>query len=560
MAETRVPGSIIKDGSLPASGLTGGTMTGPLVVHSSETTVDEYTTYLLHFDGASGSTGIVDEAGHTATIVGSDIALSGATMVFGTASLNCSGATANYIEFADDAGSTFGTGDFTIDFWANWNSFDFGLAGAAMCAKLSDTLDGWTISCGGGVLAFQILAAGVPIGMAYALLPGSTGAWHHVAVVRSGSDLTMYLDGVTGASSASGLTGPYDPAGATMFVGGWKEYAGQNTTPDAFMDELRISKGIARWTSSFTPPASPYSLSSTVEKNIELSAGRISADIFVMAGATMGVVGPTGPTGATGTMTGPILNLNDPSTLNPPVLVPDPGFLGGVTVTGEYTGDQADSVNFAVGQPSGSGSARFYVFVNGSLAASSPSDIPNGTTYTAFGLDFVNNTDGWGFPPTLGAYLLVTDTTLLCTNFVDIGLLRASFIYGDGSNLTGIIPDQSGNTGLFLTTDGSSVSWAAGGGTGPTGPTGATGNDGLDGATGPTGADGATGPTGADGATGPTGPTDYDLVVLKAGDTMDGDIEFGATGTGPIVASPNGSKWRIVVDNNGVIGADGPLA
>ena len=105
MAETKVPGTIIRVGTLPGSAidpsnplldptklpLAGGTMTGELIVHSEAW--NPYTTYLLHMDGASGSTGITDEIGHEVSLIGDNIYLSGATMKFGTASLSSPGAT-----------------------------------------------------------------------------------------------------------------------------------------------------------------------------------------------------------------------------------------------------------------------------------------------------------------------------------------------------------------------------------------------------------------------------------------------------------------------------------
>lgn len=95
-----------------------------------------------------------------------------------------------------------------------------------------------------------------------------------------------------------------------------------------------------------------------------------------------------------------------------------------------------------------------------------------------------------------------------------------------GGNCKTCFPAQAGNTGKYLQTNGTSLSWAAGGGgggaTGATGATGPTGPTGATGATG-TGTTGATGPTGADGAlnawglTGNTGTTLVNFIGTRDG-------------------------------------------
>jgi hypothetical protein len=100
--------------------------------------------------------------------------------------------------------------------------------------------------------------------------------------------------------------------------------------------------------------------------------------------------------------------------------------------------------------------------------------------------------------------------------------------------------------------------------TGPTGLTGATGPTGLTGATGPTGLTGATGPTGLTGATGPTGPNGTTVLSgtytpvgakLVMGNATTGAEIIWKNGLnnngGVILKAPNGSCWRLSVDNSG---------
>ena len=84
---------------------------------------------------------------------------------------------------------------------------------------------------------------------------GGTAAintWHHIAMVRSGSTITTYLNGVsqntvTASTTFSGV--PY--FGAALFSGTIYYGAG-------YMDDLRITKGYARYTANFTPPTAAF--------------------------------------------------------------------------------------------------------------------------------------------------------------------------------------------------------------------------------------------------------------------------------------------------------------
>src|SRR5258706_9534158 len=84
--------------------------------------------------------------------------------------------------------------------------------------------------------------------------------WHHYAFVRNGNTITLYIDGVSkGTVSVTGLT--VNNSANKLAIGRPGEYAGQYM--NGWIDEFRFSKGIARWTSNFTPPGSAYSATAT---------------------------------------------------------------------------------------------------------------------------------------------------------------------------------------------------------------------------------------------------------------------------------------------------------
>ena len=83
----------------------------------------------------------------------------------------------------------------------------------------------------------------------YSIAEFSLNEWHHVAVVRSSNDVYIFLDGAIDGDATSCTRVPNEQQKA-LVVG--SHSSGHNPFR-GFVDELRISKGIARWTGGFTP-------------------------------------------------------------------------------------------------------------------------------------------------------------------------------------------------------------------------------------------------------------------------------------------------------------------
>ncbi|MEI8337945.1 MAG: LamG domain-containing protein [bacterium] len=78
----------------------------------------------------------------------------------------------------------------------------------------------------------------------------TTHTWYHVAGVRSGNTLYVFVDGhLVGSAPYSGNVGN----GSGFYVG---SETGQGAWFNGYIDELRVTKGEARWISDFTPPTS----------------------------------------------------------------------------------------------------------------------------------------------------------------------------------------------------------------------------------------------------------------------------------------------------------------
>jgi hypothetical protein len=83
----------------------------------------------------------------------------------------------------------------------------------------------------------------------------TVNSWSHVALVRSGSTVTIYVDGVSAGSG----TDANDYQGLAPFTIGTR-YTGTGDWT-GYMDEIRFTKGVALWTQAFTPPARRDTLS-----------------------------------------------------------------------------------------------------------------------------------------------------------------------------------------------------------------------------------------------------------------------------------------------------------
>jgi hypothetical protein len=111
---------------------------------------------------------------------------------------------------------------------------------------------GWTIDVSsGGDVFFANNSAGTPISLSTKV---TTGAWHHFAVVNTGSILNIYLNGIN-VGTASNYSSSNPGIGQLLYVG----IRSDNSLPtNGYINDLRITQGLARYTANFTPPTAAF--------------------------------------------------------------------------------------------------------------------------------------------------------------------------------------------------------------------------------------------------------------------------------------------------------------
>jgi len=222
--------------------------------------VPEQTVLLLHGDGADASVNIPDAAipsgfPHIATVNG-NAQIDTAQKKIGNGSILFDG-TGDYLTVPDSADWHFGSGDFTIESYVRR-----AVTGTEhlVVSQYNSSINEVSFWFGIDADHIRFVAYSTGTGTAILTLVGTTtvtaSEWHHVAVTRSGNNWYLFLDGLLEDSDAA--SGTLFDASTPLNIG-MAIYSGGSPSGNfnGHIDELRISKGIARYTANFTAPTSP---------------------------------------------------------------------------------------------------------------------------------------------------------------------------------------------------------------------------------------------------------------------------------------------------------------
>lgn len=207
---------------------------------------DEYDPYwsnvvlAMHMDDA----GLTDLKGHAVTLAG-NVTRSGAQSKFGGYSAAFDGA-GDLASVASSSDFAFGTGDFTIEFFVRQ-----AVAGEPFLLDCRPNS-----SSNGAYITLYVNASGVYLYVNAAVrITGpavSMGAWHHIALSRSSGSTRLFVDGTQAGATYADATS-YISCPVNIGASGNLAWA-----LNGHIDDLRITKGVARYTANFTPPAAAF--------------------------------------------------------------------------------------------------------------------------------------------------------------------------------------------------------------------------------------------------------------------------------------------------------------
>jgi hypothetical protein len=237
--------------------------------------IDSDTKLLLHLDGPDDSTDDADfidssGQGHTVTQT-ANAKLEDTTKKFGDTSVYFDG-TGDYLTVPDHADWDFGSGDFTIDMWVRFDSLAatqtlYRQSSGGKDTNGADYINIYVPASPTDKIYFQNDAASVN-NLHWSLSPDfAIDTWYHVAIVRSGNTWYGFIDGVSKTLSLD--AGNYSNSLPNVASDLWIAAGPGASNVEGYVDELRITKGVARWTSNFTPPTGAYGAGGTITPSDE---------------------------------------------------------------------------------------------------------------------------------------------------------------------------------------------------------------------------------------------------------------------------------------------------
>ena len=212
---------------------------------------------LMHLNGTNGSTTFTDNSPSPKSFtVNGNSQISTAQSKFGGASAYFDG-TGDYLSSPSNADYTFGTGNFTIECWAYRSTGnDNGIL------QISSTAGGLqaNVTTNLVIASWNSARLYIQANNTYYISTAFTNTvntWNHYALVRSSGVTKLYFNGnlVTDIGTSGAITDTTNYTGTYLVIGG---YYSTTYLWNGYIDELRITKGVARYTTNFTPQTSEF--------------------------------------------------------------------------------------------------------------------------------------------------------------------------------------------------------------------------------------------------------------------------------------------------------------
>jgi hypothetical protein len=194
--------------------------------------------------------GIIDHTEKNVLTTVGDAKVSTSVVKYGTGAMYFDG-TGDYLTAPASNDFNFANGTpFTVEFWANPSAYKSGSGfdGAGTIISTGKVFNaGWRIEMV-NQMSFYTYNNGTVIST-----PISLNVWTHIAVVHDGTTTRMYKDGILiGSANATWSASVSELVIGALMSGSFTYYY------NGYLDDLRITKGVARYTADFTRPTRAF--------------------------------------------------------------------------------------------------------------------------------------------------------------------------------------------------------------------------------------------------------------------------------------------------------------
>ena len=219
---------------------------------------------LLHMGGTSGTTTFTDSSSNALLVNKSPNSplISNLQSKFGGTSAEFSSVLLNYLNVNNplvNLGSQ--TGSWTVEQWVRINST--GNRGLWHNGVLTGGTNNWSCYAQFSGSNYRVIVTAVNANFNTEFnaftnsYPCALNTWHHIATSYNGTTLRTFVDGTLHASAISANWGLALAPGDNFWIGARRD----SSSPiymQGHLDEVRITKGVARYTSNFTAPTAPF--------------------------------------------------------------------------------------------------------------------------------------------------------------------------------------------------------------------------------------------------------------------------------------------------------------
>jgi len=222
-----------------------------------------YTTLLLNGEGTNNSQNntFLDSSTNNFSITRNGNTTQGTFTPYGSNwSTVFSSSAGDYLEISSSTAFALGTGDFTIEAWIYPFSYGGSVAGSAIFGTSAGAATGYSLNLGESQDRMRILSNASGTWADNLVVSAGGGAplhtWSHIAWVRSGNSMTIYKNGTSVATMTGVSSYNFTSPGNKGFIGFWWD-GGSTRYFDGYISNLRVVKGTALYTTTFTPSTTP---------------------------------------------------------------------------------------------------------------------------------------------------------------------------------------------------------------------------------------------------------------------------------------------------------------